>query len=422
MDDLDGELYTPESPGYDDVRRPADVRYADVRPRAVVRCASARDVVRAIAYARAEGLPVVPRGGGHCFAGRSSTDGVVVDLGGLAGVTVDGDGIATVGAGARLGGVYAALHDHGRAIPAGCGATVGVAGLTLGGGIGLIGRAYGLTCDRLVGATVVLADGRVVECTGDREPDLFWALRGAGGGQFGIVTSLRFATVPEPVTTRFEASWTSGIAERVAAWQEWAPDAPDDVTAVLTVVAEPGEPVTATLFGATLREPGATAEAVRDLAAEPALRGGLPYSALKATFADDREDEEGVRIRSEFFSRSLTPWTIDQLLAGLAEAAPARLTFTPMGGAYNRVARDATAFAHRDQRFLLEHVAAPASAWTDRSWAVAHAEGSGRVYPNFPDPALDDWTSAYHGDNHARLAAIKQTYDPDRLFAFPQSV
>jgi FAD/FMN-containing dehydrogenase len=416
---LDGEVFTPDSPGYDDMRRPADVRYAGVRPKVVVRCASTADVVRAIEYALAEGLPVVPRGGGHCFAGRSSTEGVLVDLGGLAGVTVAGDGIATIGAGARLAGVYAALHEHGRAIPAGCGATVGVAGLTLGGGIGLVGRAYGLTCDRLVGAEVVLADGRVVSCDADREPDLFWALRGGGGGQFGVVTSLRFATVPEPVTTRFELRWTSAIADVIAAWQDWAPDAPDDVTAVLTVVASPGEPLSATMFGATLRSTGATAEVLRAFTPEPVLEGGLAYSVLKSSFADDGAV---VRIRSEFFARSLTPWTIEQLLDALGDAAPARLSFTPMGGAYNRIAADATAFAHRDQRFLLEHVAAPASTWIDRSWGIAHAEGSGRVYPNFPDPALVDWASAYHGDNHARLVAIKQTYDPGRLFTFPQSV
>jgi FAD/FMN-containing dehydrogenase len=342
---------------------------------------------------------------------------VLVDLGGLAGVTVAGDGIANIGAGARLAGVYAALHEHGRAIPAGCGATVGIAGLTLGGGIGLIGRAYGLTCDRLVSAEVVLADGTVVECSGDREPDLFWALRGAGGGQFGVVTSLRFATVPEPVTTRFELRWTSAIAEVIAAWQDWAPDAPDDVTAVLTVVAEAGKPLSATMFGATLRDPGATAEVLRAFTPEPVIEGGLPYSVLKSSFADDAAV---VRIRSEFFARSLTRRTIERLLDTLR--APARLTFTPMGGAYNRVAADATAFAHRDQRFLLEHVAAPASTWIDRSWDIAHAEGSGRVYPNFPDPALVDWASAYHGDGHARLVAIKRTYDPGRLFSFPQSV
>jgi FAD/FMN-containing dehydrogenase len=421
---LDGELFTPDSPGYDAVWRPADVRYAGVRPRLVVRCASAADVARAIGYARAVGLPVVPRGGGHCFAGRSSTDGLLIDLAGLDDVIVAGDGIATIGAGARLAGVYAALHAHRRTVPAGCGATVGIAGLTLGGGIGLLGRAYGLTCDRLIGARVVLADGRVVDCDADHEPDLFWALRGAGGGQFGVVTALRFDTIPEPLTTRFELRWSgSGIARLIEAWQNWAPDAPDDVTATLTVVAEPGTPPHAVMFGAALRESVPTRELLREFTAtRGTIRGGLPYTLLKDTFEDSGASE---RSRSEFFARPLRPETIDRLLAALSDPAAAerrRLTFMAMGGVYNRIAAEATAFAHRDQRFLLEHGAEPSSGWIDRSWEIAHADGSGRVYPNFPDPALDDWASAYHGGNYARLVAVKRAYDPDRLFTFPQSV
>jgi FAD/FMN-containing dehydrogenase len=383
----------------------------------VVRCASTADVVRALGDARAAGLPLALRGGGHCFAGRSSTDGVVIDLGGLADITVSADGVATIGAGARLGGVYAALHRHGRTLPAGCGATVGIAGLTLGGGIGLLGRAYGLTCDRLLGAEVVLADGRVVDCDAEREPDLFWALRGAGGGQFGVVTTLRFATVPEPVTTRFELSWEGSIVQRVIAdWQVWAPDAPDDVNATLSVVTEPGMPPRAVLFGATLSDAGE--DLVRGLTADRAeFRGGLSFSALKASFADDQEK---VRIRSEFFDRPLRQETVERLLAAPEERRG--FTFTAMGGAYNRVAADATAFAHRDQRFLLEHIGSPGAAWVDRSWEITHAEGSGRVYPNFPDLALTDWATAYHAENLARLVAVKRAYDPDRVFTFPQSL
>jgi FAD/FMN-containing dehydrogenase len=173
-EELDGELFVPDSPGYEAVRRPANARFRDVRPRLVVRCGSAADVALAIRYAQDTGVHIVPRGGGHCFAGRSSTDGIVLDLAGLNSVSVADDGLATIGAGACLAQVYAALHAHGRTIPAGCGATVGIAGLTLGGGIGLLGREYGLTCDRLVGARVVLADGRMVDCDADREPELFW--------------------------------------------------------------------------------------------------------------------------------------------------------------------------------------------------------------------------------------------------------
>ncbi|MFD8492218.1 FAD-binding oxidoreductase [Amycolatopsis sp. NPDC059657] len=374
----------------------------------MIHCRSVSDVVAAMTRG------VVPRGGGHCFAGRSSS-GVVLDMSGLDRISVTGrPQIATIGAGARLGQVYAALHTYGRTIPAGCGDTVGIAGLTLGGGIGLLGRQHGLTCDRLVGAQVVLADRRVVECDRDREPDLFWALRGAGGCQFGVVTELRFDTVPEPMTTRIEAR-LAGIpfGELVSAWQAWAPDAPDGLTVNLTL-----EPAQAVLFGASTLDEATTRSLLREFIGHAGveLRAGLPYHRLKSSFADPRDLP--VRIRSEFFSQSLSERTISSLLTDLE----GRLAFTAMGGAYNRVAECATAFAHRGERFLLEHVAEPGDPWVDRSWATAHADGSGRVYPNFPDLALDDSASAYHAGNHARLVAIKQAYDPHRFFDFPQAI
>jgi hypothetical protein len=430
---LDGELFGPDSSGYDAIRRPVNAAYREVRPRLVVRCRSVSDVVAALGYATATRSHLAPRGGGHCFAGRSSTDGIVLDLSGLEAISVADDGTATIGAGARLGRVYAALHAHGRTLPAGCGAGVGITGLTLGGGIGLLGRQHGLTCDRLVGAQVVLTDGSVVDCDQDREPELFWGLRGAGGGQFGVVTSLRFDTVAEPTTTRVEAHWSGTALEGlVSAWQAWAPDAPEALTVNLTLVSEPGAPVRVTLFGAATLDEGSTrvllgeftdrAGAARSLE----LRPGLPYHRLKSSFADPR-DEPGrvLRLRSEFFSRSMSPDTLASLLAQLGgERTTGRreITFTAMGGAYNRVAEDATAFAHRGERFLLEHIAEAADPWIDRSWATAHTDGSGRVYPNFPDPALDDWAAAYHAGNHPRLVAVKNAYDPHRLLDFPQAV
>jgi hypothetical protein len=432
-DSLDGELFSPGSPGYEAIRRPVNVAYRDTRPRLVVLCRSVSDVVGAIRYATATGDRVVPRGGGHCFAGRSSTDGIVLDLSGLDGIRVADDRVATIGAGARLAHVYAALHAGGLTLPAGCGPTVGIAGLTLGGGIGLLGREHGLTCDRLVGARVVLADGSVVDCDHDHEPDLFWGLRGAGGGQFGVVTALRFDTVPEPTTTRIEARWSDiAIEDLVGAWQAWAPDAPDELTANLTLESDPGAPVQATLFGASTLAEGPTRELLREftdrsgVAPTTELRAGLPFHDLKSTFADPpRVPGENVRMRSEFFSHTMSGRTLASLLTQLGEPRTEgrrQLTFTAMGGAYNRVAEDATAFAHRGERFLLEHIADEADPWVDRSWASAHADGSGRVYPNFPDPDLDDWAMAYHAGNHPRLAAVKAAYDPHRFFDFPQAI
>lgn len=429
---LDGELITPASAGYESARRPAQARFHHVRPIAVVRCASIRDVTRTLAFARHSGTHVVPRGGGHCFAGRSSTTGLVLDLSRFNSVTALPDGHARIGAGARLGQVYDALHRSHRTVPAGCGPTVGIAGLTLGGGLGLMGRLHGLTCDALRGARVVLADGRIVDCDREREPDLFWALRGAGGGQFGVVTSLLFATVTEPLATRIDARWPETAAvDVVTAWQDWAPDAPDEVTANLTLLAEPGCPLRVVVFGAALRRPEPTLALLESLAARVGVRPEirhrvLTWRDLKRSFAGQESHDAGRTVsRSELFSRSMPASALAALVNKLAcgQARGRReLNFTAMGGAYNHVAPDASAFVHRSERFLLEHVAQHGDQWLDRSWALAHTCGSGRVYPNFPDPALDDWATAYHGTNIERLRAIKRDYDPDRLFRFPQAI
>jgi len=146
-----GEVVLPESPGYDAARKPTIARFHDARPQAIVLCETAEDVSGAILFARRSGLETASRSGGHCFAGRSSTRGVVLDVSPMRSVSVSG-GVATVGAGARLGGVYDALDGHGLTIPAGCGPDVGIAGLTLGGGLGILGRKYGLTSDSLLAA------------------------------------------------------------------------------------------------------------------------------------------------------------------------------------------------------------------------------------------------------------------------------
>jgi len=281
----------------------------------------------------------------------------------------------------------------------------------------------------------VLPDGSVVECDHENGPDLFWALRGAGGGQFGVVTSLRFDTVAEPMMTRIEAHWSDvDLEELVSAWQRWAPDAPDELTVNLTLMSEPGAPVQAILFGASTLTEGQTRELLAEIidraGAAPTieLRAGLAYHHLKDTFADpDPRDvpEPALRIRSEFFSHPMGHRTLASLLSRLGDpriTGRRQLTFTAMGGAYNRVAEDATAFAHRGERFLLEHIADAADPWVDDSWATAHADGSGRVYPNFPDPALDDWAAAYHAGNYHRLAAVKNAYDPHRFLDFPQAI
>jgi FAD/FMN-containing dehydrogenase len=439
-----GDVILPGTPAYESARKPAIARFHDARPAAVVRCERAPDVVEALAYARRSGLPIAARSGGHCFAGRSSTDGVVIDVGPLCSVSVAG-GVATVGAGARLGDLYDVLAEEGLTIAAGCGPEVGIAGLTLGGGLGILGRAHGLTCDQLLAAEVVLADGRVVVCDEHHEEELFWALRGAGGGSLGVVTSFDFRTLRVPAATSFHLVWPHGDAVAVVdAWQAWAPVAPDALaaSALVTASADAGRPAAAHVFGAMAGSDAETAELLGELVArvrvDPASerRTHLPYRDTKQYLAehgpgDDEADEPHPYSKSEYFRRPLPTDAIAALVEHVArERVPGQareLDFSPWGGAYNRVPADATAFVHRAERFLLKHgVAVDAAAssderedarrWLARSWALAHPWGSGHAYQNFPDPDLADAAHAYYGTNHERLARAKARYDPDEVF------
>jgi FAD/FMN-containing dehydrogenase len=435
---IDGVVIRPGDADYDQARKPAVERFHDAKPQAVVRVAGAGDVAETIAFARRDGVHLVPRSGGHCLAGRSSTTGIVLDLGALNEVTVAGD-TATVGAGTRLQQLYADLWQHGRTLNIGCGQTVGIAGLTLGGGLGVLGRAYGLTCDRLLAAEVVLADGRIVHT--DDDPDLFWALRGAGSGQFGVVTRLRFATLPDPATTLFHLTWPmASAADVVERWLAFAPTADEGLNASIRIVAgtDPDREPTLHVFGIHLGSPAETEQLLARFGDPATSRiDELPYRQAKPALSGlgaeptPPTDEPGHETsRSEYFARTLPHAVVDQLLATFtATREPGtyrELNFIPWGGAYNRPDEWATAFAHRDQLYLLEHVqqvpAGRIDAWVDESWAVVRPHGSGRVYPNFPNPDLDDPMPAYHGANLPRLRELKQRYDPDRFFHFPQGL
>jgi FAD/FMN-containing dehydrogenase len=438
QDAIAGDVVLPDSPSYDEARKPAIARFHDTRPQAVVRCRTAMDVAETIRFAGRSGLRVAPRSGGHCFAGRSSTRGIVIDVAPIDSVSV-ADGVATVGAGARLGAVYDALEEHDLTIAAGCGPAVGIAGLTLGGGLGILGRRHGLTSDQLLGAQVVLADGRIVDCDEHHDEELFWALRGAGGGTVGVVTSLVFRTLPASAATSFQLLWPhTHAAAVIEAWQAWAPDAPDELAASLLVTAsgDAAEPPVVEVFGAMLGSESDTASLLAELVAgahaEPTSASSihLPYRETKRHLAERGGDDDPGHLfsKSEYFRHALPAAAVGALVEHLANDRVAgesrELDFSPWGGAYNRVPEDATAFAHRAERFLLKHAvviepgidSGPARRWLARSWATVHPWGAGRVYPNFPDPDLDDEARAYHGPNHDRLLRVRRRYDPGDFF------
>src|SRR5580765_3179112 len=192
---------------YDQARVLYDTRFDRYKPEAIVFCESLADVQRTVRWARKHRVRIVPRSGGHSYGGYSSTSGVIVDVSRLNGVALGSGGRAVVGAGARLIDVYNGLWQHGRTVPAGSCPTVGIAGLTLGGGVGLASRKFGLTCDNLLEATVVLANGSAVLANTHQHPDLYWALRGGGGGNFGIVTRLVFRTHPVGQVATYSLEW-----------------------------------------------------------------------------------------------------------------------------------------------------------------------------------------------------------------------
>jgi FAD/FMN-containing dehydrogenase len=374
-----GNVVLPGSPDYESVRKPVATRFHAVHPQAVVLCKTPNDVAMTLSLAVGAGLPTATRSGGHCFAGRSSTDGVVIDVTPLNAVSVAG-GIATIGAGARLGDVYRSLREHDLTIAAGSCPSVGIAGLTLGGGLGVLGRKHGVTSDHLLEAQVVLADGRIVDCDEEHHGELFWALRGAGAGNFGVVTSLVFRTIPATFATNFHLTWAyRDAAAVIEAWQRWAPTAPDEVYASLLLKAE-GElerPPVVDLFGSMLGSDHDTGQLLDDLvgsaAADPTSEFREHMSAQETTrfweapgATDGAEEgeqqrDESLFLKSQFFRRPLSPEAVAALLAKLTErrlpGQSRELDFTPWGGAYNRTREDATAFVHRRELFSLKQTA-----------------------------------------------------------------
>jgi FAD/FMN-containing dehydrogenase len=451
--EIDGDVALPDSPAYDAARPTFNARFHEVTPKAIVSCASAEDVAQVISFARRRGEPIAPRSGGHSFAGRSSTPGVVIDVTPMRSVSVSDD-VATVGAGARLGEVYAALDANGLAIPAGTCPDVGVAGLALGGGLGILGRQHGVTSDRLIGAEIVLADGRILTCDEHHHEDLFWALRGAGAGTFGVVTSLVFGTVPARDATNVHLAWPFPLAAQVIeAWQSWAPDAPDEVAASLKVTATDNEVEQAPsvdVYGAAFAsESDASAwfgELISRIGSEPisSWHRTLTFPQTRRFWAHlddpgwDRDvtlgSLEPVRLfsKTEFFRRPLPADAVTGLLRafslGRVSGEYRELDFMPWGGAYARVRSDATAFVHREERFLLKHstvVEADASPQTNRaahrnvtrSWESVHPWGSDRAFQNFADPEVEEWAEAHYGTNLDRLRRVKDRYDPSNVFA-----
>ncbi|WP_367129125.1 FAD-binding oxidoreductase [Saccharothrix sp. HUAS TT1] len=441
---VDGRLRLPGDDGFEERSKPFNDRFRDVRPAAVLSVAGPDDVSRAIGWAKDAGVPVVARGGGHSYAGNSVNRGLVLDLQDLDHVHVDPvTALVTVGGGARTRAIYDALREHDLVFPLGNSDDVGIGGLVLGGGVSVVSRAMGLTCDSLVSTDLVLADGSTVTCSETENPDLFWACRGGGGGNFGVNTSFTFQARPVPAASTCLVLWDWPHAMDVlTVMQEVMRLAPNAFSARIGVSRAAGQPGVVSVIGQHL----GPAEELRELLA-PALAAAPPsrvdiadrtyWEAADYLHHETAGGAFAVRTRctpaplSEDGLRTLV--TAVDKWPGSANPDGAGAALFTWGGAINDVPVTETAFPHRDALFLVSMD----TAWLpDESPEVVRGNldwlhdlhrdmgehATDASYVNFTDPDLEDWRGAYHGPNAERLAEVKRRYDPDRVFSFSQAI
>jgi FAD/FMN-containing dehydrogenase len=440
-----GDVVTARDAEYDEARSVWNGAH-DGRPAVIVRCTGVADVIASIEFARSNDLEIAVRGGGHSIAGFSTCDdGIVIDLSQLNEVRVDPAARrAYVGGGAVWADVDHETQAHGLATTGGLVSTTGVAGFTLGGGIGWTMRKFGLACDNLVGADVVTADGRLVHTSETESPELLWGLRG-GGGNFGVVTQFELELHPLGPTVYagpvfYPAEAAGPLLQAFAAWSETAPD---DVTALVNLTTAPplpaipvewhGKKVVALVAVSTgpLEEGEALVAPLRAVA-EPIvdLLGPMPYTFIQSLL--DPLWEKGI---GAYFKATNLARLDDELIERLCTmhlAAPGpqcEIHVHQMGGAVGRVGEEATAFAERSMPFVLNAV----TGWRDPSDAGSHSEWSrtviataleastGRAYVNF----LGDTgaaRSSYGEETYARLVALKNAYDPTNVFRRNQNI
>lgn len=469
---ISGRVVRRDDPDFDRERKLYNANFDGVRPAAIVLPAEPGDVSRVVTFARERELTVVARNGRHSFAGYSTAENaLVVDVSELAAVEVDAERrVGRLGAGATLLPTYRALSPYKLALPGGTCPTVGVTGLTLVGGFGVLGRLHGLTCDSLLEADLVNADGELLHVDEDENPELFWAVRGGGGGSFGIVVSLTFRLCPADMRfthAAVEFPWES--AGRVfAVWQDWAHAAPPELWSALVLetqapAAGPGalveavyggdprelDPILDELFAAVAAEPVRITQSTSEFVTVPSdfyCKGLRPEECHPEDLFP-----AGKLPRPMYYAKSdiaKAPWPsegIDAVL-GWVEDRQRDPVLTPpsfdphldagkvlieVADAARGVAADATAFPHRDALFISQYasrwrkhasaeVAAAHVASVDVLFEATEPYRSDCSYLGYVHPDLPD--RAYHGDNLPRLREIKAKHDPDNFFRHPQSI
>jgi FAD/FMN-containing dehydrogenase len=433
---ISGELLLPSHADYDSARTLWN-GMIDRRPAAIARCSKTADVVAAVNFARDNGFLLAVRGGGHNAAGNAlCDDGLVIDLSAMRDVVVDPAArVARAQGGATWSDFDRATAEHGLATTGGAISTTGIAGLTLGGGLGWLMRSYGMACDNLRAAEIVTADGQVRRASEDENPDLLWGLRG-GGGNFGVVTSFEFQL--HPVTTVLGGMLVHPAARARDALQflrEFQPSAPDELTVFTGLMTSPdGVPIVAFIvcYNGPIEEGERVLAPLRAFGPPVAdMVAPMPYVAMQSMLDEGFPAGLQVYWRSDFL-RQLDDDVIDVLVeqyAGITSPLSA-LLLEQFGGAVRRVSIDDTAFVHREADFNLAIIAR----WGDPQEAERHIAWARGVhsaitpftrgtYVNYLGEEGEDRVRAAYGPRHYdRLAALKATYDPTNLFRFNQNI
>ncbi|TVR53136.1 MAG: FAD-binding oxidoreductase [Puniceicoccaceae bacterium] len=443
---LRGTLIHQGDDGYDDARTIYNAMI-DRRPRMIAYCSDVADVMAAIRFGRAEGLPVAIRGGGHNGPGLSLVDdGLVIDLSQMNGVRVNPEArTVAVEAGCTQGDVDHATHPFGLAIVAGIVSTTGVAGLTLGGGHGYLTRKHGLVIDNLLEVDVVLADGRFVTASADQHADLFWAVRG-GGGNFGVVTRFLFRSHPVGQVYGGPIFWKLEDAPQVmAAYRDWLPDAPEEMGAFLGLKTVPPAPpfpeaihrerICALIAGYPGEAEAAEAvlKPLRERVPPPIMDGmtTMPYPALQSLFDPlippglqwywkgdyvDELSDEAIAVHLEHAARAPSDLSLMHLY--------------PIDGAVHRVGETETAWSARNARWSMVIAGIdpePGKAealrrWATAYWEAVHPFNRSGAYINFMMEEGTERIRATYGVNYDRLRRIKARYDPENFFRVNQNI
>ncbi|MDA9488499.1 FAD-binding oxidoreductase [Bradyrhizobium sp. CCBAU 11361] len=434
---LKGNVVLAGSAGYDEARKVWNGAI-DKRPAMIAYCAGAEDVARAVVFAISHRICIAVRSGGHNVAGLSVCDGgMVIDLSHMKQIEVDPvRRIARAEAGLNLGEFDRATQEHGLATTMGVNSDTGIAGLTLGGGFGKLGRKYGLTCDNLIAAEVVTAEGTILRASATEHPDLFWGLRG-GGGNFGIVTAFeyRLHAIGTSLLVASALHRYDGAREAMRFYDEFARRAPDEADVDAALVTLPsGE----RFFSITGCYVGSHHDGERALS--PIVRFGSPVETRLATvpYLEIQSGGDALFPRGRRyywkaqFLREIGAGAIDALLDAYARApnTSSLLVFQHVGGAIARVPTPDSPYANRDAAFDCFPVAIwddPADddanmRWARELWSAVRPYSTGGVYANNLGEEGEDRVRDAYGENYARLAALKTRYDPTNLFRLNQNI